>query len=112
MSKYIDEIASKRLKEVAEDIQETAKQLAPVETGFMRDQIELRRLGMNGWVVGIWGDNFPGEFYPAIVSYGKENTPPNPFMDMAYARHQYEALSLLPFIIGVDIETVAKGYKS
>lgn len=71
---------------VARRAMKTAKSVAPVETGTLRDEIHLERQGER---VSIEATNR----YAAFQEYGTTSMAPNPFMKPAFQRHAPELVA-------------------
>lgn len=73
------------VEKVARDIQATAQQLAPVDTGFLRSSIGVEVTSSPGGAVTAV--IAPTADYAAYVEYGTSVAPPQPFMGPAFDRH-------------------------
>jgi HK97 gp10 family phage protein len=72
----IADLASENLRPAAERVAETARQLAPRDTGGMADSIKAIRTGPSQFRVSFDKDHFYGQF----VETGTEKMPPRPFL--------------------------------
>lgn len=75
--------ASKTLA-VVKKIQSTAKVLAPVETGALRDSIVIEKVSEYKYTV------YPLVEYALFQELGTIHNPPHPFMQPAAAQHREE----------------------
>lgn len=77
--------ASAVLRKSVLDGEAAAKQLAAVDTGFMRGSVthEFRGDGRHGSMEGEWG---PEASYAGFVEFGTERTAPQPFVGPSFDR--------------------------
>lgn len=76
--------ASSKTLATVKKIQATAKQLAPVLTGALRDSIVIERVNSYQYTV------YPLVDYGLYQELGTINNPPHPFMQPAAAQHREE----------------------
>lgn len=78
--------AARAVERTADQMVDRARQLAPVDTGRLRDSLEAVPLSPAEWEV------HDGTDYGAHQNYGSQGRPPNPFWSQALA----EAEARLP----------------
>jgi HK97 gp10 family phage protein len=78
---------SEEVNSAAESCASLARQLAPVDTGFMRDNIAVTEVSSK---TGLHATVKSQADYSVFVEYGTVNQDPQPFMTPAFesARHQ------------------------
>lgn len=83
-----DEIAAEAAREWAQEIQDTARALAPVDTGTLRDAIEVRvQPGSTTETaqVGVWRAD---AYYAKFVEAGRKGQDADPFLHPAAEAHR------------------------
>lgn len=101
----LDDAAQRPIREViggwAQNVEATAKVLAPERTGRLREAITavVDMDGLGARVVGAShhsaGADNPGVYYGFFVEFGTVRTPPQPFLLPAYRAHKRPTLSAL-----------------
>lgn len=70
-------------RKAAEDIRDTARQLAPMRTGNLRRGIQVHKIDDAEYAVG-WTDD---AFYGRMVEFGTEDTRPKPHLVPAVTKN-------------------------
>lgn len=80
----IEDAADTAAEQTAWDVSETARSYAPVDSGELRDSIEVEELGEGHYAVGPRDDIE----YALFVEWGTSTTPAQPYMEPTALGHQ------------------------
>ena len=83
------------VKATAQDIEEDARQRAPVDTGALRDSLETSRAGAASYRVGT------PLFYSRFVELGTVHAAAKPFLIPAAEAHTEEAVERVELVLRV-----------
>lgn len=82
----VDEAGDQVMHSWAEGVEATAKDLVPVDTGFLQDHItHFVKEDLDFARVGTF---HPDAFYAQWVEFGSYDIPPQPFLGPAFDRHK------------------------
>lgn len=109
------QVALKVLREGGEPIAKRARELAPVDQGYLREGINV---GTNlsssqridkGAVAAVEMHVGPGQHPQAIMQeFGTYKEPPQPFLRPAWDAMRVRALDIIGTLLGIEIDKAAK----
>lgn len=98
-------IVRRALRDAAKPIRDAAKSRAPVKSGRLRRNIKVRSMRRSRVRLGVLVRTgtrdemgIPSDspwYYPAIIEYGYENVPANPFLRGALDSNRQKALRII-----------------
>jgi HK97 gp10 family phage protein len=108
-------VLSKAMRAGAKPILETAKAMAPVDTGDLRRSLKIRaikrnRKGRVGVVISTDKGFFKGDtFYAAFHEFGTSRMPARPFIRPAFDAHKVSSVKIIGNEIWSGIRAVTTG---